>query len=143
MDDSSSVVVRRPMSVIAAFSHDDFDEVKWVNKVSAPTPTGMTVTHEPTIGVPTRLYRCFGSRGSSCHGRERRSQAWFRVARLTTVVAPQVLEDKPSESSLDAHISAVSMKLQILSADLNDDLERSMVRQAKLCRTSRGAQKGA
>ena len=39
---------------------------------------------------------------------------------------PQVLDDRPDDSSLDAHISAVSMKLQILSADLNDDLERSM-----------------
>ena len=29
-------------------------------------------------------------------------------------------------SSLDAHVSAVSMKLQILAADLNDELEASM-----------------
>lgn len=62
----------------------------------------------------------------------------------------RVLDDRPGDSSLDAHISAVSMKLQvctfthcvamnrsllfslnphlcqILSADMNDELERSM-----------------
>jgi len=38
----------------------------------------------------------------------------------------KVLEGKPGDAAMDAHISAVSMKLQILSADLNDDLERAM-----------------
>ena len=35
-------------------------------------------------------------------------------------------EEQQQNSSLDAHVSAVSMKLQILAADLNDELEASM-----------------
>ena len=38
----------------------------------------------------------------------------------------ETLAQKDDDATLEAHISAVFTKLQILAADLNDDLERGM-----------------
>jgi len=69
---------------VGAFSQDDFDVYQWINKV------------EFSFYFTARLF-------SPLHA----------STVYSAFLCSQVLEDKPTEASLDAHISAVSMKLQV------------------------------